>query len=206
MAKENVIPTRQELMRLKNKRKSVKRGHKLLKDKRDNLVQIFMSNYRIALKMRGELEEKYGEIMKRYNFAMLNIDEEYLELLAKNPDTKIRIFSETKNVLGVNIPEMDVKVSGNFLNYSLAQTNHHLDVSLKNLRELLPDLVKLVELEFMVRRLATEIEKTRRRVNALEYVILPEIDQNVHYIQAKLAEDALQTTVRLMKMKVKITD
>lgn len=206
MAKENVIPTRQELMRLKNKRKSVKRGHKLLKDKRDNLVQIFMYNYRIALKMRGELEEKYGEIMKRYNFAMLNIDEEYLELLAKNPDTKIRIFSETKNVLGVKIPEMDVKVSGNFLNYSLAQTNHHLDVSLKNLRELLPDLVKLVELEFKVRRLATEIEKTRRRVNALEYVILPEIDQDVHYIQAKLAEDALQTTVRLMKMKVKIAD
>jgi V/A-type H+-transporting ATPase subunit D len=206
MAKENVIPTRQELMRLKNKRKGVLRGHKLLKDKRDNLVQIFMSNYRIALKMRGELEEKYGEIMKRYNFAMLNIDEEYLELLAKNPDTKIRIFSETKNVLGVKIPEMDVKVSGNFLNYSLAQTNHHLDVSLKNLRELLPHLVKLVELEFKVRRLATEIEKTRRRVNALEYVILPEIDQNIHYIQAKLSEDALQTTVRLMKMKVKITN
>ena len=142
MAKENVIPTRQELMRLKNKRKSVLRGHKLLKDKRDNLVQIFMTSYRIAIKMRGELEEKYGEIMQRYSFAMLNIDEEYLELLAKNPDTKIRIFSETKNVLGVKIPEMDVKVSGNFLNYSLAQTNHHLDVSLKNLRELLPDLVK----------------------------------------------------------------
>lgn len=204
MAQENIVATRQELMRLKNKRKSVIRGHKLLKDKRDNLIQIFMTSYREARNLRKELDEKYSAVLSRFNFATLNLDEEYFELLAEDPETNISIKTELTSVLGVKIPTIEAEVSGDFLNYSLAETSYHLDISLKTLRELLPEFLKLLELEFKVRKLATEIEKTRRRVNALEYVILPEIDSTIKYIQNKLAEDALQTTVRLMKMKVKL--
>lgn len=204
MAQGNIVATRQELMRLKNKRKSVMRGHKLLKDKRDNLIQIFMTSYREARNLRKSLDEKYSAILGRFNFATLNLDEEYFELLAEDPQTQIKISSETGNVLGVKVPTLKAEVTGDFLNYSLAQTSYHLDISLKTLRELLPELLQLLELEFKVRKLAIEIEKTRRRVNALEYVILPEIEETIKYIQNKLAEDALQTTVRLMKMKAKI--
>lgn len=201
MAKENVVATRQELMRLKNKRKSVMRGHKLLKDKRDNLIQIFMSSYKEARNLRKTLDQSYSKVLGRFSFATLNLDEDYFDLLTQNTQTKVRVISELTSVLGVKIPKLQAKVSGDFLNYSLAETSYHLDISLKTLRDLLPDLLKLLELEFKVRKLASEIEKTRRRVNALEYVILPEIEETIKYIQNKLAEDALQTTVRLMKMK-----
>lgn len=206
MAVVNVVPTRQELLRLKTKRKSVKRGHKLLKDKRDNLIQIFMQCFKEARDLRKEIDEKFNGITNRMNLAILVFNEDYLALLAENPGSKIRIFSESTNVLGIKIPKLDVKLSGEFLNYSLLMTNYHLDVSVKTLQELMPVLMKLLELEYKVKKLAGEIEKTRRRVNALEFVILPEIDVNVKYIENKLAEDALQTTVRLMRMKATLAN
>ncbi len=203
MARDNIVPTRQELMRLKTKRTAVKRGHKLLKDKRDNLVQIFMSSYKDARDLRRELDQEYSEVLNRFNFALSNIDGDYFGLLADSSKSSISLTTQTTNVLGVRIPQIRSEVTGDFLSYSLLETNYHLDVSLKTLVAILPKFLKLLEIEYKVRKLATEIEKTRRRVNALEYVILPEIDKNIHYIQNKLAEDALQTTVRLMKMKSK---
>jgi V/A-type H+-transporting ATPase subunit D len=162
-----------------------------------------MSSYKEARDLRRELDQEYSEVLNRFNFALSNIDGDYFGLLADSSKSSISLTTQTTNVLGVRIPQIRSEVTGDFLSYSLLETNYHLDVSLKTLVAILPKFLKLLEIEYKVRKLATEIEKTRRRVNALEYVILPEIDKNIHYIQNKLAEDALQTTVRLMKMKSK---
>lgn len=196
-----IVPTRQELMRMKNKKKTAQRGHKLLKDKRDSLMRSFLEVIREALELRKKLDERYEKIFQQFQLARSLMDEEYLDILSQNPSTKVFIERENKNIMSVIIPVLKVLVEGDFLNYSLLQTNPHLDQSLKGARKLLPDILLLMEKENAARRLAVEIEKTRRRVNALEHVVIPEVQHNINWINAALEEQARETTVSLIKMK-----
>jgi len=197
--------TRQELLKLKEKFKSAKRGHKLLKDKRDSLIQIFMLSYREAAELRKSVDTSYIPIRERFKLASADMSKKYLDAIADTSTMQITIDRKVKNIMGVKVQELTTAVSGSAMTYSLLATNYHLDDSLFRLTRSLPDFMLLIEKEYRVRKLAEEIEKTRKRVNALEYVILPELKAQIKYITAKLDEMALQNTVRLMKIKQHIT-
>lgn len=204
MSQKNIPATRQELMRFRNKKKTAQRGHKLLKDKRDSLMQTFVALIRETIRMRRELDVQYLRIIEEFRLAKMLMDDEYVDVLAETPSTTINLQKTIKSIMGVKVPELSVDVEGNFLNYGFLQTNVHLDNALQLLRDLLPNLLALLEKEHAASLLAAEIEKTRRRVNALEYVIIPEVDATIKDIRSKLDEQAREATVSLIKMKQKM--
>ena len=205
MNSSTVSPTRQELMRLKMRVKNAKRGYKLLKDKRDSLMQLFMQTYKEAIQLRKQVDQDFSDIYSRFVMSTLEMDSEYVELLATDSEMQVELHSETQNMLGVKIPKIESVVSGNFLNYSMLETNVHLDVALKGLSDKLGLITELIGSEYKLRKLAQEIEKTRFRVNALEHKIIPEFNSQIAYIRGKLEENARQSTVRLLKMKEKMS-
>lgn len=198
---KRLTATRQELMQQKATKKMASRGHKLLKDKRDGLMKQFMEVIREAVELRKRVELRYAEMYREFELARVMMDEDYLNVLAETPSTRIFLERKDRNIMSVIIPLLKVQVEGHFLNYSLLQTNPHLDQALHLLRELLPYLLQMMEKENAAKRLAEEIEKTRRRVNGLEYVIIPQMEENIAYIEAALDEMSRETTVSLIKMK-----
>lgn len=201
MALLNVNPTRQELLKLKRKEKMAVRGHKLLKEKRDGLMKQFMAIIREAKALRQTMEDTVGEAFKSFVFASADMRPEAMEEALAMPAKKITLQSETKNVMSVNIPQFKYKEEGGFLSYSLGTTASDLDESLEAFNKALEDMIKLAEIEHSAKLLAEEIEKTRRRVNALEYVFIPQIQETTKYIEAKLNEQERGNIVTLMKVK-----
>lgn len=200
----NVKPTRQELIKVKVQIKTAQRGHGLLKDKRDSLIKIFLSTIKQALVLRKKVDENIVKAFEHYAFASAATSNKTLELISKNSTAEVLVALVTKNVMGVKVPSLDFEVNGDPVCYSMLETNADLDISLILLKEIMPDLIKLAELEYTAQKLAEEIEKTRRRVNALEYVIIPRMKKDMKYIQATLEEMARQQTVRLIKLKEQI--
>lgn len=205
MSQTHVAATRQELLKLKEKHKSAARGYKLLKDKRDSLIQMFMLSYREAATLRKEVDHTYIKLRERFKLATADISPDYIDAIADTTEMKITMDKSIKNIMGVKVQELSVESAGTVMTYSRLETNHHLDHSLYTLKSLLPKVMQLIEKEYKVRKLAEEIEKTRKRVNALEYIILPELKEQIKIITAKLDELALQNTVRLMKIKKQIS-
>lgn len=205
MNQSYVAATRQELLKLKEKFKSAKRGHKLLKDKRDSLIQIFMQSYREAGQLRALVDREYIGARERFKLASADMSDAYVRAIADTSEMQIAIQSKIKNIMGVKVQELTADISGDAMTYSQLETNYHLDDSIYTLSGIVPRVMELIEKEYRVRKLAEEIEKTRKRVNALEYVILPELKAHIKLITAKLDELALQNTVRLMKIKQQIT-
>lgn len=201
MAKLNVNPTRQELLKLKIKLKTALRGHKLLKEKRDGLMKEFMGKIKEAKRLRQETEKDLAGAFRAFAFAAADMRKEVIEEALCYPQKKVSLEAKTKNVMSVMIPEFEVKEEGDFLSYSLSTTSSVLDDSLKTFSDIIKDLITLAELEHSCRLLAIEIEKTRRRVNALEYVFIPEMQETIRYITAKLNEQERGTIVTLMKVK-----
>jgi len=201
MARLNVNPTRQEFLKLKKKLKMASRGHKLLKEKRDGLMKQFMETIREAKALRKTREDTLGEAFKSFVFASADMRPEAMQEALAMPAKKITLESETKNVMSVNIPIFTYKEKGGFLSYSLGTTAADLDDSLRTFSDALQDMIKLAQIEHSAKLLAEEIEKTRRRVNALEYVFIPQIEETIKYIQSKLNEQERGTVVTLMKVK-----
>jgi len=201
MARLNVNPTRQEFLKLKKKLKMASRGHKLLKEKRDGLMKQFMETIREAKALRKTMEDTLGEAFKSFVFASADMRPEAMQEALAMPAKKITLESETKNVMSVNIPIFTYKEEGGFLSYSLGTTAADLDDSLRTFSDALQDMIKLAQIEHSAKLLAEEIEKTRRRVNALEYVFIPQIEETIKYIQSKLNEQERGTVVTLMKVK-----
>lgn len=201
MARLNVNPTRQEFLRLKKQSKMAVRGHKLLKEKRDGLMKQFMGIIREAKTLRKSVESQLGEAFQSFVFASADMDYKAMEEALSMPAKKISLQSETKNVMSVNIPQFTYKEEGDFLAYSLGTTASDLDSSLETFNIALKDMIKLAEIEHSAKLLAEEIEKTRRRVNALEYVFIPQQQETIKYILAKLNEQERGTIVTLMKVK-----
>lgn len=199
--KLNTNPTRQELLGLKIKLKTAQRGHKLLKEKRDGLMKSFMSIIREAKDLRTKIEKEMGDSFFSFIFFVSKIDRAIVEESLLVPVKKIDLKATTKNVMGVEVPIFDYKEEGDFLCYDLATTSTSLDRSLIKFSIVLKDMVKLAEIEHSAKLLAMEIEKTRRRVNALEYVFIPDIAETIKYITAKLNEQERATIITLMKVK-----
>ena len=204
MASRTINPTRMELTRLKGRLKTAVRGHKLLKDKRDELMRQFLENVRLNRKLRAEVEESIAKANQALAVAGAVMSPDALRQALLYPVQELNVSMTLKNVMSVNVPVYDFKIeekAGGICPYGFAQTSGELDDALGVLSAVFQDMLKLAEVEKKNQLLADEIEKTRRRVNALEYVMIPDLAKNIRYISMKLEENDRSTKVRLMKVK-----
>ncbi len=205
MAGTQVNPTRMELTRLKKKLVTARRGHKLLKDKRDELMRQFLDLIRENKSLREKVEQGIQAANKNLVLARANMEEEVLNVALMSPRQEVYLTSSTKNVMSVDIPVFDISTRtadpNDIYCYGFAYTSSDLDDAVKSLADLLPDMLRLAEVEKSCQLMASEIEKTRRRVNALEHVMIPDMEQKIKYIVMKLDENERSTQIRLMKVK-----
>ncbi|MCD6109513.1 V-type ATP synthase subunit D [bacterium] len=206
MAKLNVNPTRMELLNLKKQIKTAQRGHKLLRDKQDGLMQKFMEIVRSARDLRKEVEEQLQTAFKNFVQASAMMYPEMLENALLYPSAKVSLDVETKNVMSVRIPNFKLNQEGNILNYGYLQTSGELDMALEAFQQVLPKLIQLAEIERQAERLAEETEKTRRRVNALEHMLLPNLKDTVKFISMKLSEAERSATTGVMRIKASLEE
>lgn len=203
MAKLNVNPTRMELRRLKTRLKTATRGHKLLKDKSDEMIRQFMLYVRENKRLREEVEGELQASLKSFMLARAVSSDAVIEEAVLMPSTHVGLTTSSKNVMSVDVPVFDI-VEGEVSDlypYSFASVSSELDTSISSLTTLLPKLLKLAEVEKTCNMLADEIEKNRRRVNALEYVMIPQLEETIKYITMKLDENERGNITRLMKVK-----
>ena len=205
MAQLNVNPTRMELTRLKKSLATAHRGHKLLKDKRDEMMRQFLDIVRENKVLREKVEEKLLEANKYMAVAGSVMKKEVLMSALLMPKQGVELEVETKNIMSVDIPSFKTKTksqnTSDIFSYGYAFTGYDLDKSVSLLSDVLPDMLKLAESENAAQLLASEIENTRRRVNALEYVMIPNYQDTIKYITMKLDENERSNTTRLMKIK-----
>ena len=200
-----VTPTRMVLKQLKARLKTAVRGHKLLKDKRDELMRQFMEVVRRNKELRTKVEEGLTEAFAALSVASAVMSPEMLEQALLYPRQSVELDMSFKNVMSVNVPVYDFKTQSrdesDIFPYGFAQTSGELDDALSNLSAVFEHMLELAQVEKTMQLLAQEIEKTRRRVNALEYVMIPDLQKNIKYITMKLEENENSTKVRLMKVK-----
>ena len=203
MATLPVKPTRMELQNLKKRLTVASRGHKLMKDKRDELVRRFIGYARRNMELRTLVEEKLGDAFKSFVLASSVMQPAEIEEALAYPARSVNIEAYIKNELSVPVPKLNVVVDGDTgrLPYSCASTTGDLDTAVSEFYEILPMLVELAEVEKACMMLSDEIEKTRRRVNALEYVMIPRFEETIRMIKMKLDENERGNTTRLMKTK-----
>lgn len=205
MAGTQVNPTRMELTRLKKKLVTAVRGHKLLKDKRDELMRQFLDKVRENKALREEVETALVSANQNFMLARAGMPDEMLNTALLAPKQELMISAGTQNVMSVEIPDFDFKTrtpdQNDMYSYGFAFTTGDLDDAILSLSEVFPKMLKLAEVEKSCQLMAAEIEKTRRRVNALEHVMIPELQTNIKYITMKLDENERSTQIRLMKVK-----
>jgi len=205
MASKTINPTRMELTRLKTRLKTASRGHKLLKNKRDELMRQFMDMVRKNRVLRQKVEEGLASASSALAVASAVMSPEMLQQALLYPKQGVELKMELKNIMSVYVPEysFQTKIADQLgiYPYGLAQTSGELDDALASLSGVFQDMLELAQAEKTTQLLAEEIEKTRRRVNALEYVMIPEMQNNIRYISMKLEENDRSTKVRLMKVK-----
>ncbi len=205
MAVKQVNPTRMELSRLKKKLNTATRGHKLLKDKRDELMRRFLEMVRENRALRIKVEEQLRQANANFVLAKSSMSDETLKAALLAPKQEVYVSTSYRNVMSVDIPvfETDTRTPdpNDIYSYGFAFTSADLDDAVKSLADVLPDLIKLAEIEKSCQLMADEIEKTRRRVNALEHVMIPETQEQIRYITRKLDENERSTQTRLMKVK-----
>lgn len=204
--KLNVNPTRMELSKLKKRLATSKRSHKLLKDKQDELMRQFINLIKYNNKIRAEVETELGESLKDFVMARAVMSSEFLEEAIAYPKENIKVEVGTKNVMSVNVPIMNFKRElegdeGSIYPYGFMNTSAELDDAIGKLYRILPKLLELAEVEKSGQLMADEIEKTRRRVNALEYMTIPQLEETIKYIRMKLDENERGALTRLMKVK-----
>lgn len=205
MARLSVTPTRMNLNNLKKRLSTSKRGHKLLKDKQDELMRQFLDLIRKNKSLREEVESELSDSFKDFLVASSFMSPEFLEEAVSLPSQKVGVEIETKNVMSVKIPKMKFSIekdeSSSIYPYGYAQTSVGLDQAVEGLNEVMEKLLTLAEIEKATQLMADEIEGTRRRVNALEYRTIPDLEETIKYIRAKLEENDRSTIARLMKVK-----
>lgn len=205
MARLNVNPTRMELSKLKIRLKTAARGHKLLKDKQDELMRQFIEMVKQNKKLREKVEEKLQNSFKDFLLARGVMSDEMLENAVAYPKEEISLNVKMKNIMSVNVPEMTfVKKNAdesNIYPYGFAQTSADLDDAISGLNDIMLELLELAQIEKACQLMADEVEKTRRRVNALEYMTIPQLKETIRFIQMKLDENERASITRLMKVK-----
>lgn len=205
MVKLNVNPTRMELTRLKKQHTTAVRGHKLLKDKQDELMRQFILLIRKNNELRQRVEKEMQQAMEDFVLADATINESFIENLFILPSEKIDLDVLEKNIMSVKVPVMNFQYNVHSQNmpmeYGYINSNAELDRTLDAFFTFLPRLFELTEIEKTCQLMADEIEKTRRRVNALEYMTIPQLEETIYYIKMKLEENERANVTRLIKIK-----
>ena len=205
MAELRVNPTRMEMKRIQTRYQTARKGHKLLKDKRDELMKQFLDVVREDKDLRERVEEALGKVYQSFTVASAVSSPKMLEEALICPKKEGELSVEYKNIMSVTVPVFHLRVhaegGSDSYNYGMAFTSGELDSSLRELNSILEDLIRLAELEKTAQLLAEEIERTRRRVNALEYILMPQYLATIKTIKMKLDENERGNTTRLMKVK-----
>ena len=205
MPSATINPTRMELTRLKGRLKTATRGHKLLKDKRDELMKQFLEIVRRNRELRQKVEAGLERANAAFTVAAALMSPEMLEQALLYPKQSVELDMTSKNIMSVNVPVYSFHTRNEdpteIYPYGFAQTSGELDDAVDALSQVFQDMLKLAEIEKTSQLLAQEIEKTRRRVNALEYVKIPQMEESIRYISMKLDENERSNTIRLMKVK-----
>lgn len=205
MAIRNVNPTRMELARLAKQLGTAKRGHKLLKDKQDELMRQFILLIRKNNTLRKETEVEMIEAMKAFRLANATLNENFIEELFILPAMNVSLDIAKKNIMSVVVPVMNFEYDEQYINtpleYGFLNSNMPLDESIDKFTNVLPKLLELTEIEKTCQLMAEEIEKTRRRVNALEYMTIPELEETIYFIKMKLEESERAGVTRMIKVK-----
>ena len=205
MARLNVNPTRMVMSKLKGQLKVAIKGHKLMKDKRDERMRIFLELAREIKALREEVEPMLEEVYGSFSVARAVMTPEMLEEALMYPKQSVKLVAEEKNVMSIDVPSFDFEQentqTGSVYPYGFATTSGELDKSIEKLSILFPKLLQLAGMEKEAMLIADEIEKTRRRVNALEYVKIPNYKETIKYIKMKLDENERGNQTRLMKVK-----
>ncbi|MCT4592384.1 MAG: V-type ATP synthase subunit D [Candidatus Gracilibacteria bacterium] len=206
MAILKINPTRMNLLNLKKQIKTAKRGHKLLKDKRDGLMKKFMEIIKEARDLRREVEKEVGDVFSHFLSASSSMSSKEIESALMLTTASIDLEVETKNIMSVRVPEFKGEFSGNVKTYSPSFTSGELDIALDKLQKVFPLLLRLSEVEKKAEAMAEEIETTRRRVNALEYKRIPDLKDTLRFITIKLEEMARDSLVSVMRVKSMIEE
>lgn len=204
MVQLKVNPTRMELTRLKKRLKVALRGHKLLKDKRDEMIRQFMKIIKRNKVLRAQVEGELLLAQREFIMASMSMSGEAMEEALMCPAVKFSLKTSRQNIMSVLVPKMEFSeepLGMSYNPYGFMGTSFALDTSVKKLAGVLSKMIELAETEKTCNMLADEIEKTRRRVNALEYVLIPQLEETIKYITMKLEESERGNLTRLMKMK-----
>jgi len=197
----NVNATRMELLRLRKRLSLARRGHKLLKDKRDELMRQLLEVIDRVKELRFSIEKEFQSILERFVLAEAAMGPYQVEQELLLPVKKISVSISERNIIGVHVPVYAKEVSGDIIPYGYMNTSGEMDIALNDFDKLIDNLLDLAEKEKAVQLMATEIEETRRRVNVLEYKLIPSIIETIRFITMKLEETERSNTVRLMKVK-----
>ena len=204
MARLNVNPTRMELKKLKARLNTAVRGHKLLKDKSDEMIRRFTMMARENLALRREVEGELARILGQFQVARSVTPAYRAETAFALPASSVRAECSVTSVMGLDVPRIALSQSGGAgLPYAFFEITSEADYSVSMVTALFPKLLRLAEVEKSVRMLADEIERNKRRVNALEYVMIPQLEETIAYIREKLSENERAALVRIMKVKGK---
>ena len=207
MARLKVNPTRMELKKLKNRHKTAVRGHKLLKDKSDEMIRRFSVYIKENKRLREQATAILKDALKQFANARALMGEAETENAFSMPSTSLELNLSTQSVMNVIVPDIEVKEDHRGgMPYSYAQITSEADYSVRRITEAITILAQLAAVEKKVQMLADEIVRNKRRVNALEYVMIPQLEETIHYITSKLGEDERSALTRLMKVKSMINE
>lgn len=207
MARLNVNPTRMELKKLKARLTTAVRGHKLLKDKSDEMIRKFSVLIKENKRLRDEVELELGDCLKQFAFARGVSSRAEIEKAFSMPSFTLDAKFGVKNVMSVEVPEITVgEKTVDSYPYSFADVTSEADYSVEKICKVLAKMLRLAEVEKAVSMLSVEIERNKRRVNALEYVMIPQLEETISYIKSKLDENERAATTRLMKVKSMIEE
>ncbi len=201
MATVAVSPNRMELLRMKKKQQFAQRGHKLLKDKLEGLLKDFTGIVQEYAVLRDQVDSELGELFQQFIVASASMPAEVYRSALAFPECEAELTMTEKLIMNVRVPEFSFAIEGNLLSYGTDGTVVELDQAIVKLKEVLERLVKLAEAEKTIELVADEIEKTRRRVNALEYVLIPQQAETIRMISSKLEELERGNITRLMRIK-----
>lgn len=208
MARLNINPTRMELKRVRARLKTAVRGHKLLKDKSDEMVRQFSALIKYNKLLREEVEEKLSGALQEFTLAKSITDAKVLEEAIMMPAHSLTVKAGYKNVLNIKSPKLDIETSGGSVNipYSFMSVSGEFDAAIVTIDNLLEKMLKLSEVEKTCNMLSADIQKTKRRVNALEFVLIPQMEETIKFITMKLEENERSNLIRIMKVKTMINN
>jgi V/A-type H+-transporting ATPase subunit D len=196
----NVNATRMQLLYLRKRVALARRGHRLLSEKRDEISRRLIQIAKLIRPLRKKVEAELSQTFRRFMLARASMEPEDIKAALEVPTKKFSLAIELASVMNVKVPHLTKEMEGEIICYGYATTSGELDVALLALERAFDSLIELAEKEKQARLLATELQMTRRRVNVLEHVVIPELDETIRFIFDKLAEAERDNTSRLMKI------